>query len=1252
MNNLANGDVVTLSGSPTGTFADANVGNGKTVSISGLSLTGAGASNYTLTQPTTTANITAKNLTITGAVAQNKPYDGNTNAIITGATLQGVISPDVVNFTGGGTFAQSNAGTNITVTSNLSLGGTDAGNYSLTQPTGLTANITKIAPVITPNSINVSVGNTYPLPGGITSTSNGVISYSISGGGAATYDGVTTITGVFVGTETLTVNQAEGTNHTSGSATVTVNVTEIVYNTGDYRSASSGLWNPSVTQTTAYATWDQKSATGWNLNVSPPPTNTSNKLYIQNGHIVSSGTSYGNLVKIYIQNGGKFIHLHSSTAHTVYIYKGGEFEFGNNALTISTLFEIEDGGNFIYNYTANYGSGINLWNGTEVFHPNSNFIVKAANTGSGGYFLPADNRISQFPGTDGYFGNLIFDQLNADVRLTTTNFNNKKITNGNLELKPPSGGTHNLFYGNINWTIGKDLIVSNNTNNSTNPGNINLTTGSNNITLNVMGNYINNSKNTFRLSNSTSSSPINTLNIDGDIFLNNNSVLNMRFGTVGSAIINLKGNLNVSANAQLQGVNSGAIFNFSGTGDGLTPETTQNINVLNPETASNITFNVNPGAYAKLDAGFTLGANSILNVDGIFDADDKILAGASGTQTLNVNSTGKFRTANANGFSGSSITSVGDGIETITQNTGSTVEYYANTPQIVTNQVFGDTPDHYNYQNLLITGSGDKTAAHGDVIVNGMTSIKSTDAVLRVPRPGNIPNATPIPLDTTPNVFYALGGIDNTNGTTGKFVLSSDANLIQHNDSRNNADNSKASIVVERYVHDMDANNPVTTPVLWDYVYWSSPIKNHALRPFSPGTQTNRFYEYRESNNLFYNAPENVFCDAKGYAIRAEGDLGFTYNKTYEFIGEPNNANSYVSPILKMENNGYNLVGNPYPSNIDLDALFSTNSSNIYSVAYFWTNNTPTYYQSGASYVSNSYAIYNGTGGVPATTNATGGTTDYNVTATPNGYAKVGQGFIVKAKTHNVEGLKFNTNMRAADNDMFFHRQVKNRFWINLSSPSQIVNTILVGYVPGATNEFEQDFDTNLMTVGSDAIYSILGTRKLAIQGKEDNFQVTDVIPIGVKFFELGKYTIDIPTREGLFETQKIYLKDKYRGNSIHDFTNGGYTFKAGPGEFKDRFEIIFKRRNISVSSQASLHTLTDGKINIIKENDFISISSSNSLLKKVEIFNLSGRSIYQNQTINQTQLQIPAGIFGKEILIVNVETSEGEIVSKKLINN
>src|SRR5438034_778124 len=64
---VINGDVVSLTGG-TATFADKNLGNGKTVTATGLSLSGADAGYYVLASSTatTTANITAAALTVTG----------------------------------------------------------------------------------------------------------------------------------------------------------------------------------------------------------------------------------------------------------------------------------------------------------------------------------------------------------------------------------------------------------------------------------------------------------------------------------------------------------------------------------------------------------------------------------------------------------------------------------------------------------------------------------------------------------------------------------------------------------------------------------------------------------------------------------------------------------------------------------------------------------------------------------------------------------------------------------------------------------------------------------------------------------------------------------------------------------------------------------------------------------------------------------------------------------------------------------
>ena len=147
LNGIVGSDVVTLNG--TGTFSQTGIGTGLAVT-STATLGGANAGNYTLTQPTgLTADITAKALTVTGATASNKTYNGLTIATITGATLVGIISPDVVTVNGGGTFASADVANGISVTPSLSLAGADNANYTLTQPTGLSANITTASLTIT-----------------------------------------------------------------------------------------------------------------------------------------------------------------------------------------------------------------------------------------------------------------------------------------------------------------------------------------------------------------------------------------------------------------------------------------------------------------------------------------------------------------------------------------------------------------------------------------------------------------------------------------------------------------------------------------------------------------------------------------------------------------------------------------------------------------------------------------------------------------------------------------------------------------------------------------------------------------------------------------------------------------------------------------------------------------------------------------------------------------------------------------------
>jgi hypothetical protein len=149
------GDVVT-DGYTTASFTDKKVGTGKTVSVSGIAISGTDAGNYTFnTTASTTANITA--LGITGSItAGNKVYDTTTGATILTRTLSGAISGDDILYTGGtASFADKNAGTGKVVTATgLTLSGADAGNYTVNATATATANITPAALTVSAAGIN------------------------------------------------------------------------------------------------------------------------------------------------------------------------------------------------------------------------------------------------------------------------------------------------------------------------------------------------------------------------------------------------------------------------------------------------------------------------------------------------------------------------------------------------------------------------------------------------------------------------------------------------------------------------------------------------------------------------------------------------------------------------------------------------------------------------------------------------------------------------------------------------------------------------------------------------------------------------------------------------------------------------------------------------------------------------------------------------------------------------------------------
>lgn len=141
LSGVVSGDLVSVIGTASGTYADENVGNGINVALFGLTLSGTDKDNYSLNSPSLTAAITKKSVTATVNIA-DKVYDGTTTASLanTDSVLNGLISGDTVSLDLSGAIASFNTasvGTEKSVTvGSAVLTGADAANYSLGQVTG------------------------------------------------------------------------------------------------------------------------------------------------------------------------------------------------------------------------------------------------------------------------------------------------------------------------------------------------------------------------------------------------------------------------------------------------------------------------------------------------------------------------------------------------------------------------------------------------------------------------------------------------------------------------------------------------------------------------------------------------------------------------------------------------------------------------------------------------------------------------------------------------------------------------------------------------------------------------------------------------------------------------------------------------------------------------------------------------------------------------------------------------------------
>ncbi|MCX8531529.1 T9SS type A sorting domain-containing protein [Chryseobacterium luquanense] len=426
------------------------------------------------------------------------------------------------------------------------------------------------------------------------------------------------------------------------------------------------------------------------------------------------------------------------------------------------------------------------------------------------------------------------------------------------------------------------------------------------------------------------------------------------------------------------------------------------------------------------------------------------------------------------------------------------------------------------------------------------------------------------------------------------------------------------------------------------YVFWSSPITDENLyTAYSNGssaTPPTYVMTYDTATNLYpnvTNADTSFTGNAgKGYSVKVPAT-----NASVSFGGSakiPNNGN--VNVALSTASFGYNLIGNPYPSNINLTAFYNANSTLIAPTMWLWDNTTGNVTtQTGNTAVNVGYATFNGPSG---TWTEAPNTTGYNSTAL-NGigaFAKIGQGFIVKAISAG--SATFTNAIRASNTAVTLNKNlntIAGKFWVKLTTSYGNNVTQAITYSQGASDAYDV-YDSKAMGMGSDAFYSLAGTEKLVIQGRAP-FNVNDVVQLGNKHFETGNFTISLSHKEGLFTNgQEIYLHDKQSG-TYTNLQNGTYNFSASAGDFTDRFEIVYKLNVLSTNEaeKGAFEVYRDGE-------DFVVRNHKN--IQSVEVFDAAGRKI-QQITANSKSVTVKVQAKGMYILKA---VSEGKEYTQKII--
>ncbi|MHA7942623.1 choice-of-anchor D domain-containing protein [Formosa sp. 3Alg 14/1] len=443
----------------------------------------------------------------------------------------------------------------------------------------------------------------------------------------------------------------------------------------------------------------------------------------------------------------------------------------------------------------------------------------------------------------------------------------------------------------------------------------------------------------------------------------------------------------------------------------------------------------------------------------------------------------------------------------------------------------------------------------------------------------------------------------------------------------------------------------------YEYTYWSAPVANETFDPVFNNSQRLYWYNasnfvdiYKEenNNNAQVLGQDNVDDNANDWqAIEDNTDIKRTDNLipgvayaathselnftpgtkyTYSFSGNFNNGTILTAVARNDESHldtNFNLIGNPYPSAIDVTAFFQANVHSINAngtlegAIYLWSHDTPPSDTFNGNDVYNfspsDYAIINGSGSIAAQEGS--GTK-------PDNFIPSCQGFFIQFSDNyptSTGHVVFNNAMRVTDKStQFFRTSKSNKLWINLTSDNGVFSQTLVSYISGAKDEYDGSFydvDTYISKDVTAKLYTTMPNtdKAFSIQGKAlQSINRDEKINLGlhlsIKVPTIYKLSLD--DFEGEFISQnELFLEDTFL-NTYHDLKSSPYTFTSKPGTFNNRFNITFKAPTLNLETVDNTSSQFE-IIHLPTNNIIFNLESDHIKMHTIEIFNMLGQKIH-----------------------------------------